>query len=148
MKPDGSERRKIIPDPILELVTVSPDGRWVVVGQTNTADPERPYVNAYPAEGGSAVRLCGGFCQPAWSVRGDFFRIMFPAKADKTTYLVPLRRGVGLPDIPAAGLAGVEDMKKMRPVVIPQPVDSAVSPSSYAYTRQSTRRNLYRIPLQ
>ena len=32
-------------------------------------------------------------------------------------------------------------------VAIPQVVESAISPSIYAYTRQSTRRNLYRIPL-
>jgi len=31
--------------------------------------------------------------------------------------------------------------------VIPQIVNSAVSPSLYTYTRQNTRRNLYRIPL-
>jgi len=30
---------------------------------------------------------------------------------------------------------------------IPQVVHSAVSPSVYAYTRQTTRRNLYRIEL-
>src|SRR6266403_4647953 len=29
-KPDGTERRKIIADPILEQYSVSPDGRWVV----------------------------------------------------------------------------------------------------------------------
>jgi hypothetical protein len=32
--------------------------------------------------------------------------------------------------------------------VIPHSVDSVVSASLYAYTVTSTRRNLYRIPLQ
>jgi len=31
---------------------------------------------------------------------------------------------------------------------IPETVESALSPSIYAYSRQNTRRNLYRIPLQ
>jgi hypothetical protein len=31
--------------------------------------------------------------------------------------------------------------------VLPQPIDSALNVSVYAYTRQDTRRNLYRIQL-
>src|SRR5277367_2996493 len=32
MKVDGTGRRKIIPDPVLEVRAVSPDGRWIVAG--------------------------------------------------------------------------------------------------------------------
>jgi hypothetical protein len=54
----------------------------------------------------------------------------------------------GLPKLPPAGIAREEDLKAAATAaVIPQAVDSAISPSIYAYSRQNTRRNLYRIPL-
>ena len=28
--PDGTGRRKVIPDPILDLISISPDGHWAV----------------------------------------------------------------------------------------------------------------------
>jgi len=31
--------------------------------------------------------------------------------------------------------------------VIPQQIDSAAGPNLYSYTRENTRRNIYRIPL-
>jgi hypothetical protein len=43
----------------------------------------------------------------------------------------------------------MEDITNAKPAaVIPHIVSSAASPSVYAYVQQTTRRNLYRIPLQ
>ena len=51
--------------------------------------------------------------------------------------------------MPSTGIVGIEDLKKAKSAVaIPHIVDSAVSPSLYAYTVQSTHRNLFRILLQ
>ena len=64
------------------------------------------------------------------------------------TYPLPVL-GSGLPKIPSGGFARAEDLPDEKSAgVIPWWVQSAVSPSVYAYVRQNTRRNLYRVPLQ
>jgi len=59
-----------------------------------------------------------------------------------------LRQAGGLADLPTDAPLDGEILKKMKALVIPRQVNSAVSTSLYAYTVNSTRRNLYRIPLQ
>jgi hypothetical protein len=65
------------------------------------------------------------------------------------SYLLSLSQPFGLPKLPPAGLSRVEDFPDSKTTIaIPNFVESAVSPSFYAYTRRNTRRNLYRIQLQ
>jgi hypothetical protein len=54
---------------------------------------------------------------------------------------------VGLPKLPAEGARWQDFMNGKAGIAIPQSVQSAISPSVYAYTCEATRRNLYRIPL-
>jgi len=149
MHADGSARRKISPDRIFDFIALSPDGRWAVV-QAVGPDEERTYsVIALPVEGGPPVPLCLNTCLPRWDVREEFMYVNFLAQPDQNTYALPIRRGWAIPNLPSTGIVGIEDLKKAKPaVVIPHIVDSAVSPSLYVYTVQSTHRNLYRIPLQ
>ena len=63
----------------------------------------------------------------------------------KGSYLIPVTQDNGLPKIPSAPIKRVEDIPNAKK--IPWDVGSALTPSVYAYTRESTRRNLYRIPL-
>ncbi len=64
------------------------------------------------------------------------------------SYAVPVVNDTGLPKLPPAGLARKEDIADSKvAAAIPWLVYSAISPSVYAYTRQNTRRNLYRIQL-
>jgi hypothetical protein len=66
----------------------------------------------------------------------------------EVSYALPVLDHTGLPKLPPAGIAREEDLKAAATAaVIPQAVDSAIGPSIYAYSRQNTRRNLYRIPL-
>jgi hypothetical protein len=51
----------------------------------------------------------------------------------------------GLPKIPSTGFTTKGDLANAK--TISWYVESALSPSVYAYTRQNTRRNLYRIQL-
>jgi hypothetical protein len=54
-----------------------------------------------------------------------------------------------LPKLPSAGVSRVEDFPAAKTAMaVPNFVEAAISPSFYAYTRQNTRRNLYRIQLQ
>ena len=53
-----------------------------------------------------------------------------------------------LPKLPSVVAARIEDFGNLKKITaIPWQVESAVNPSIYAYTRQNTRRNLYRIQL-
>jgi hypothetical protein len=55
----------------------------------------------------------------------------------------------GLPKVPPGGVTKQEEVEKEKLApAISYFVDSAVGSSLYAYTRQTTHRNLYRIPLQ
>jgi eukaryotic-like serine/threonine-protein kinase len=146
---DGSNRRKVSPEHIFDVHSVSPDGRWVVARATDQSG-ESPYSEfAYPVEGGSPVRLCTNVCRPNWDTRGEYMYINFHVQGEPNTYALPIRRSSGLPDLPPAVIANIEDLKKLKSaVVIPHIVDSAFSSSLYVYTVQTTYRNLYRISLQ
>jgi hypothetical protein len=71
----------------------------------------------------------------------------FPGRR-RGSYLLPVMPDSGLPKIPLTEIARINDFANPKAIVaLPWSVDTAVSPSVYAYTRQSARRNLYRIQL-
>jgi eukaryotic-like serine/threonine-protein kinase len=148
MHADGSDRRKVSPDHILNFNAISPDGRWAVVQAPDRSAEHTFGKFALPVEGGSPVRLCVNVCYPKWDARGDFLYINYYQQGDPNSYALPLRRDTGLPDLPSTVISGIEDLKKLKSaVVFPHIVDSAFSPSLYVYTVYSTYRNLYRVPL-
>ncbi|MGB6845722.1 MAG: protein kinase [Candidatus Acidiferrales bacterium] len=148
MKSDGSERQKITPERILDAGLVSPDGRWFVA-TASAADREHTVVTkAYPVDGGQPVPLCVGYCSLGWDTQGKFAFLYF-SDLFEGSYVLPVQHDSGLPKLPPAGVARKEDLGNVKSAtVIPSFVDTALSPSVYAYTRRETRRNLYRIQLQ
>jgi eukaryotic-like serine/threonine-protein kinase len=98
---DGTERRKIAPDPILDVFSTSPDGRWVVASAKVT-DDEHPFaVTAYPLDGGPSLRLCNSYCVGRWDISGKFFFLTLPASGDLNTYMLPVSTARGIPNFPA-----------------------------------------------
>jgi WD40 repeat protein len=149
MHADGSGRRRVSPLHIFDLSAESPDGKWALVGARGAGNEDPAHMIAVPVEGGETVQVCAHFCVPDWSVRGDFMLMNSFDSVDQNTYVLRLRQPNALADLPTNGELNGETLKKAKPVaVIPHTVDSAVSTSLYAYTAKSTRRNLYRIPLQ
>jgi hypothetical protein len=144
MKADGTGRHKIIPDPILAIFAVSRDGRWVVAVSSNPDEEHPASVKAYAVDGSASTPFSVVECHLNWDVTGKFVYLLFPALS-KGSYVLPVTQDVGLPKIPLAGFATKDDLANAK--AIPWYVESALSPSVYAYTRESTRRNLYRIPL-
>ena len=99
--------------------------------------------------GRGSRQICLNLCMPGWDVQGESMYMQFFVATDQNTYVLRLRQAGGLPELPTKVALDGEILKKMKPVaVIPHLVDSAVSTSIYAYTVNSTRRNLYRVPLQ
>jgi eukaryotic-like serine/threonine-protein kinase len=146
---DGSGRKKLIEEAILDLTAVSPDGRWIAVLQKDDTNRDHPYRTlAYPAGGGKPVILCA-LCYLHWSVDGKYLAVQFlPMPHSVETYLLPVRSGRQLPDLPPEGLSGPEDSSKAnRVTVLPKGVDSVLGPEKYSYTETNIRRNIYRIPI-
>ena len=148
VKSDGTDRQKISPEPVFDLVAISPDGQWAVAA-AQAADPEHTVsTKAYPLAGGEPVPLCGEYCVTQWNVRGELFLVDYNISSGGNTYVFPLRHGTDIPKLPAGGIARIEDITNAKPAAaIPHLVSSAVSISVYAYVQETTRRNLYRIPL-
>jgi eukaryotic-like serine/threonine-protein kinase len=147
MKPDGTGRRKISSRRVFDIMAVSPDGRWVVAGSPVPGE-EVGAMTAFALDGGEAVPLCRLYCLLTWNTSGTLLYIYFPSLHDEGSYALPVLRGTGLPKLPSSGITRLEDLTAAKPAAeIPQFVNSAISPTVYAYTRRNTRRNLYRIPL-
>ena len=75
--------------------------------------------------------------------------LAFEQEAEKVNYALPLQAGSGLPALPASGLTGAADASQVKGVkVMGHGVQAALNGTVYAFVRSTTRRNIYRIPLQ
>ncbi|HEX3352624.1 MAG TPA: protein kinase [Terriglobales bacterium] len=145
---DGTDRRKITPDQIINVDAISPDGRWVVAPAKGPDEEHQAVINVYPVDGGSPVHLCNSICESRWDISGKFFYIFFSSSGDLNTYALPVNPARGIPSLPPGGLNTPADLKAVKGlIVIPQEIDTAVAPNVYSYTRENTRRNIYRIPV-
>jgi eukaryotic-like serine/threonine-protein kinase len=148
---DGSGRKKLLEEVILELNAVSPDGRWITVLQKDDTDKDHPNRKlAYPNGGGKPVIVCRVHCFAWWSLDGEYLALSFLKMPNSLsqTYLLPVNGERGLPELPPEGLGGPEDLKKSKRVtVLPMEVDSVLGPENYSYTLTNIRRNIYRIPI-
>jgi Tol biopolymer transport system component len=146
IKADGTNRRKITPEHILDNTSVSPEGRWVVAAVPGSNKEHIIATKAFAVDGSATELLCVGYCNLVWDSAGKsaflMFRELYPG-----SYVVPLMRESGLPKTPATGIARVEDITNGKKAPIPWDVQSAVTAITYAYDRTNPRRNLYRIPL-
>jgi serine/threonine protein kinase/Tol biopolymer transport system component len=146
MKADGTGRRKIASG-IWDITSVSPDGRWVVAGSGGSDKEQAPGIKAFALDGSATVPLCVTNCQVNWDLNGKVAFLYFP-EVHEGSYAMPVMRDSGLPKIPLTVTVRIEDFANPKAITaVPWYVQSAVNPSLYAYTRQNTRRNLYRIQL-
>jgi eukaryotic-like serine/threonine-protein kinase len=147
-KQDGSGRRKVREQPILTLHTVSPDGKWSMVGESTveSSGERSAAIVAYPNQGGTEVVVCRTLCTMEYTGNGKYLQVRVGVNEDVETDLLPVRRDTGLPDLPKDGISKPEDTKGIAgTVVLPPEVNSSVSPEKYAFTKTSVRRNIYRV---
>jgi serine/threonine protein kinase/Tol biopolymer transport system component len=148
MKNDGTGRSKITSQRILDAAGVSPDGRWVVAAVPNSDEEHTASLKAIAIDGSAVATICNDYCLLAWDVTGHSAYFYDPALSEQT-YVLPVVGNGGLPKTPPQGIARLEDINRLKTGSgIPWQIQSAVNPSLYAYVRENTRRNLYRIPLQ
>lgn len=156
MKEDGTERQRIRPDASGPLMSVSPDGEWIAVRSLAAPGAEvggMLPVDAYPVRGGPPVRICQGCRTAKWSPDGRYLYFSFVGMGIftdvGTTFALPISPGKHLPDLPAAGVASVEEAASLpgARVIGHGNISPGRDPSVYAYTKISAQRNLYRVPI-
>jgi eukaryotic-like serine/threonine-protein kinase len=147
-KVDGSGEKKLIDEPILDVETLSPDGKWAIVARGNNEDEEHPYqVLAYPTGGGTPVVLCRTLCLADWDISGTHMFFRFMGREDVKSYFLATENGQAQ-KLPAGGVTGGQDLQALNNAkVVPAEVVSAMTPDLYSYSRTTIRRNLYRIPI-
>ncbi len=148
VREDGRELRKAIEHPG-DLLGVSPDGRSVV------AWADKQGATVYPLDGGAPVRIWGRDTRLRWSSDGRFLFMSLSSAAGTfysggRTYVIPLEPGRLLPEIPAGGFQTEAEIATLPGVQIIEAADVAPGPTAsvYAFSRETTQRNLYRIPIR
>jgi eukaryotic-like serine/threonine-protein kinase len=145
-KQDGSGRRKLMEEPILNLNSISPDGRWAAIAVEDDKNPQHSaLIEARPLAGGDPVTLCQVLCIEAWSTDGRYFRVYLGSQ----TYVMNVKKETGLPELPKAGVRSPEDLNNLLKVkVLPAYVDSLVTPEEYSFGKRNVRRNIFRVPVE
>ena len=132
--------------PAGEQNSISPDGRWLVNTRAGTF--------AEPLEGGTPFKIYHSVGGVKWSRDSRFFYLTWIAAAMGVgvgnTYVFPLARGQVFPDIPPGGFPSENDIMKYPGVRVIAAGDVAPGPTPdiYAFSRETSQRNLYRIPLR
>jgi serine/threonine protein kinase len=148
MKSDGSGRSRITPQPVFDAITVSPDGRWFVAVSRGRDSEHSAVTTAFAIDGSETVPLCQGYCVLTWDTTDKFMYVNFQSVAPTAgIYALPVEPDKGFPKLPPDGIARKEDLESAKSGPMIRSLNVAVSPTLYAYTDQTIRRNLYRIPL-
>jgi hypothetical protein len=146
MREDGSERVRVTPTSIVEFLGVSPDGQWVVAQVPVSGEKTPRGTVVYSVRDGSSRRICYGVCFRSWSPDGRSFNI--DLWQHDRILLIPLQAGQVFPPLPLAGMTSETDVAKWKGATV---VDGNIYMSSdratYAVTRATVHRNLYRIPV-
>jgi hypothetical protein len=149
---EGHPPEKAIQQPVLFFLTTSPAGDWLIAKVQPPDGAEGSHANvAFPTGSGTPVRLCDDDCDVDWTPNGKSLVIRFGGArraGPNKTVVVALERGSTLPPWPARGIHSRQDMGSLR---ITQEVDLWVYPSdtgsAYVFTRNTTQRNIHRVPL-
>lgn len=154
MARDGTAWRRLYPNPIFDIHSLSPDRRFAIVGGNfPTPKTTLPATIAVPLDGrGPAREICESYCVTAESPAGNYFYIeIAPVSRDNPngkTVAIPLPRGGSWPELPMAGRP--ESLLKIpgSKIVEHSPFAPGPDPSIYAYIKPATHANLFRIPLR
>ncbi len=149
---DGSGRQKVSPNPIAELLAVSPDGEWYTTFAAAQGDTDPIATWAYPVDGHAPLKICTGYCPNLWDRSGKLFAV---TTGENTQGIAPYQTLI-LPLPPGSDLPATSDLDMNSPSAHGLPpeakvVDAVIGPgltsSAYVYTRRSVHRNLYSIPV-
>ena len=149
---DGGQRKKVMPDPVIFLQTVSADGRWVVAQVPVGGEELTRAVVAYSIEDGATRPLCQGLCIVRWSLDGKSLYVGLTGGSGHSgafqTFVIPLRHGESFPKLPVTGIKTEKDLTALGGVkVINELARPGPDAFLYASDREVPHRNIYRIPI-
>ena len=151
MNDDGSQREKLSPDPIIALLAVSPNERFVEVRRPIQGEEDSTAVEVVSLVGDPVVRICYYYCQVSWSGDGKVLYFLLPSmksSTDTLTYVVPLAPGAALPPLPTKGVRSEADLRSHASLqLIEEGVSRGPNPSIYSYSKRTAHSNLYRVPI-
>ncbi len=156
IREDGTARRKLAPQQIVELNGVSPDRHWVIGRAAIPGDKSNSAIQTYafPIGGGPPILIFGENCILRWQLSEkllyfSIFTGMQSAGAAGRTYILPLPPGKMFPNIPPGGFQSEAEIATLPGARLIDAADVAPGPTSdvYAFSRQTVQRNLYRIPI-
>src|SRR5260370_39768304 len=104
MKSDGSGRGKLTSERVLDVLTVSPDGHWIVAESPNPDQEHTVAGRALAVDGSEAVTLCLDYCYFHWDTAGKFVYGYIPHLRE-SSYAVPVLHDSALPKISPAHFA-------------------------------------------
>jgi WD40 repeat protein len=146
IRKDGTERKRLSENPVLNKFGISPDGNWLIViaaasGDANAATFESI---AMPVHGGAPRKICPGPCRVVWSPDGRYFYMSIPGK----TIAIPLPAGKSLPDWQPS-VINLPDVAKVPGSLLMdhEYISPGAEPSTYVFTKTDLQRNLFQIPL-
>jgi hypothetical protein len=152
VREDGTEKRKLTPGQVTQVVGVSPDSR-LVIGDSEVNG--RNTLKAFLASGDPPVPILDGLGCLRWTPdqRFLYFSVGFgmnSARAYGRTYVIPLASGQMFPPIPPGGFHSEAEIAALPRVRIIEAGDvfPGSEPGTYAFSRQTVQRNIYRIPLR
>lgn len=152
IREDGTGRETIGDVANNVVGSVSPDGEWL----TGFGARDSPLM-LFSTSGRASRPMwsSAGISRLRWSLDGSQAYLSIQATQQSAfaigrTYVLPLAQGSALPAVPPGGFATEADIAAVPGVEMLPHGDVALgpSPSVYAFSRVTTTRNLYRIPLR
>jgi len=150
IREDGTEKQLLTTDEISEVRGVSPDGEFAIVGQGSAQGTK-----AVPTFGGAPISIFDCLCFLRWQGDRKFLYLsvvtaMQSAAAFGRTYVIPVLPDKLLPPIPPGGFQSETEIAKLPGVRVIEAADvyPGATSGTYAYSRQTVQRNLYRVPLR
>ncbi len=161
---DGSGQVAVSDLSIMQLQSVSPDGRWAVVGVTppNGHGDRNAMSLAVPLNGGAPITVCDkcsfGFGTTrssaplfSWSPDGKWVYVSlrhFPFGSSKTA-VIPVKPGAAPPTF-TEGFSSEADFARIpgARLINQDEVSPAMTPNYFVNKRRSAKANLFRIYLE
>jgi eukaryotic-like serine/threonine-protein kinase len=149
MKDDGTEEEKVTSEPIAFASGISPDERFAVVYRAVDREDKWDEAEAVPLAGGPSIPICSALCEAEWARDGKVMYFYWRSfTGNSRTYVIPIPLGGDLPKIPASGFQSEKELRAVAAQVLEGNASPGPDSSRYTFSKKTTRRNLYRIPLQ
>ena len=151
LNPDGT-RRLLVPESIVSLIDVSPNGRWLLVATAVAGENSAFGEKIVPLEGGGKPIIVDHGVRPwalGWTRDGKWMVIdSFASARSQIGVLLPTEPGTMVPAIPQGGFLSAEEASRQpharvsHGFVFPGPNES-----EYLFLQEFIHRNIFRVPL-